>query len=194
MVAKLKNTTTRETSKVINKGYGSATHHWTVSVNGNPKINTRMSETIQYTLAKGSNQINAFEDLQNIYEDILTYDYTEEWVLEATGQVIYKKQIRGSLNGVDGAARDQNTIHFNKRIGPLHEVNAGSWTFVTDETEEDLNNSGLSDGSSAPVGIGSLFIHTSGSGYWINGMPSSIWSLEFGSVNSVDETYSFRIK
>ena len=190
----LKNTTTRETSKVVNKGYGSATHHWTVSVNGNPKINTRMSDTIQYTLAKGSNQINAFENLQNIYEDILTYDYTEEWVLEATGQVIYKKQIRGSLNGVDGAARDQNTIHFNKRIGPLHEVNAGSWTFVTDETEEDLNNSGLSDGSSAPVGIGSLFIHTSGGGYWINGMPSSIWSLEFGSVNSVDETYSFRIK
>ena len=184
----LKNTTSRETSSVVNKGYGSSTHHWTISVNGVPKSNTRMSDTIQYTLAEGTNQINAYENLQNIYEDVLTYDYTEEWVLKETGQVIYKKQVNGSLNGVDGAQRDQNTIHFNKRIGPLHEVSAGSWTFVTDESEEEQDD--LPD----PVGIGALFVYTTNGGYWVNGMPSSIWSLDYGSVDSVDETYSFRIK
>ena len=62
-----------------------------------------------------------------------------------------------------------NTVYFSTTFGPLTEIPAGSWTFVTDEDEF---GQAVPQGEPGAVSFGTITMYSIGGGYWINGIPS----------------------
>ena len=190
----LRNTACREVSRFQNVGYPECggTHKWIVSTNGFPSAPSYGGARSGVTLAQGTTTVQAFERVRQIYENAVTYDYTEEWILEPLDFVIFRKTVQGQLAGVDGAEHDQNTVYFSTTLGPMTEQPAGTWSFTTDEDEFGQN---LSEKKTGSVIFGTVTTIMSKFGYWINGIPSGSYSLnDFSVLPAAGDSYSYRIQ
>ena len=85
-----------------------------------------------------------------------------------------------------------NTVYFSTTFGPLTEIPAGSWTFVTDEDEF---GQAVPQGEPGAVSFGTITMYSIGGGYWINGIPSGDYLITQTSVSSTDSSaYCYRIQ
>ena len=190
----LKNTTSRSTARVQNVSFPEhgGSHKWVVTTNGFSALPYYCGPESGVTLAAGTTTVTASECVREIYEDAVTYDFTEEWVLEPLGIVIYRKTVTGQLAGVDGQEHDVNTVYFSTTFGPLTEIPAGSWTFVTDEDEF---GQAVPQGGPVDVSFGTITVYSIGGGYWINGIPSGDYLITQTSVSTSDSSaYCYRIQ
>ena len=190
----LKNTTSRSTSRFQNVGFpeGGGSHKWVVTTNGFSSLPYYGGSQSGVTLAAGTTSVSASEAVRQIYEDAVTYDYTEEWILEPFGYVIFRKTVSGELAGVDGQTHDVNTVYFSTTLGPVTEIPAGDWTFIT---EEDEFGQAYHQGEDGTVPFGTITMYSITGGYWINGIPSADYSVSQLSVSTADgSAYCYRIQ
>lgn len=170
ITTKTKSATARKTGQVINMSGNS--FEWRVSGPENYSLGSGgsdMSDTAHGT--PGAYSAVAIERLRYVMEDVVTYDYVEEWVLDGTDYVIYKRTISGSDAMLLGDSGGQNVIRMNRTLSPIIEnsLAGGGYVVEEDETERD------GDGDS-PYGIGTRIILNNGKVYR-NGVNYGEWNI-----------------
>ena len=102
------------------------------------------------------------------------------------------KVAAGELAGVDGQTHDVNTVYFSTTLGPVTEIPAGDWTFITEENEF---GQAYHQGEDGTVPFGTITMYSITGGYWINGIPSADYSVSQLSVSTADgSAYCYRIQ
>ena len=135
------------------------------------------------TLVSGPNTATAYAKLQNVYVETLSYDYKEEWVLEGLDKnyVIYTREIKGYIPGQENDGR--NVLKSVVNYGQPTDTEVYSRTIIPVEPEPTDNIIG--------EGI-TTWINTQ-RGWWMNGVRYTQYAANPVTVQTVEETSTYRV-